>query len=143
MRKILSTVVLLCSVQSVFAANDPYIQTVKDMYNLGKKSESGMQVIELYSDASLKQAFNLQARNGEVCGFDHDVMWQSQDPEYNKSLKFDKLGQNKVKVSLGKGKWDHAGTVVYTLKCNGNNCKVSDIQDSGGSVKQNILRECK
>lgn len=143
MRKILLITTLLFSVQSVFAASDPYIQTVKDMYNLGKKSQDGMQVIELYSDSSLKHAFNLHARNGEVCGFGQDVMWQSQDPEYNKSLKFTKLGQNQVKVSLSKGKWDKAGTVVYTLKCNGNDCKVSDVRDSDGSLKNNILRECR
>lgn len=143
MRKILSTVVLLCSVQSVFAAGDPYIQTVKDMYNLGKKAQNSMQVLELYSDTSLKQAFDLHARNGEVCGFDHDVMWESQDPEYTRSLKFSKLGQNQVKVSLSKGKWDSAGTVVFTLKCNGNDCKVSDVHDDSGSLKKNILRECK
>ena len=37
MYKVLAMVVLFCSIQSVFAASDPYIQTVKDMYSLGKK----------------------------------------------------------------------------------------------------------
>lgn len=142
MRKISFIAVSFCFVQSVFAASDPYIQTVKEMYNLGKKSEEGMQVIELYSDASLKQAFNLHARNGEVCGFEQDAMWQSQDPEFNVPLQFSKVGQNKVKVSLGKGKWNKGGSVTYTLKCSGNNCKVSDVIDSSGSLKKNILAEC-
>ena len=74
MYKVLAIVVLFCSIQSVFAASDPYIQTVKEMYKLGKKSEEGMQVIELHSDASLKQAFNLNARNGEVCGFTDNLL---------------------------------------------------------------------
>ena len=142
MRKISSMVVLFCFVQSVSAASDPYIQTVKEMYNLGKKSETGMQTIELYSDSSLKQAFNLHARNGEVCGFEQDVMWQSQDPEFNVPLQFSKVGQNKVKVSLGKGKWNKQSSVTYILKCNGNDCKVSDVIDSSGSLKKNILAEC-
>ena len=112
------------------------------MYTLGKKSEEGMQVIELHSDASLKKAFNLHARNGEVCGFGQDVMWQSQDPEFNVPLQFSKVGQNKVKVSLGKGKWNKQSSVTYILKCNGNDCKVSDVIDSSGSLKKNILAEC-
>lgn len=112
------------------------------MYSLGKKSEEGMQVIELHSDASLKKAFNLHARNGEVCGFWQDVMWQSQDPEFNVPLQFSKVGQNKVKVSLGKGKWNKQSSVTYILKCNGNDCKVSDVIDSSGSLKKNILAEC-
>lgn len=140
MRNISFIAVLFCFVQSVFAANDTYIQTVKEMYNLGKKSEEGMQVVELYSDTSLKQAFNLHARNGEVCGFGQDVMWQSQDPQYNIPLQFSKVGQNKVKVSLGKGNKQRA--VTYILKCNGNDCKVSDVIDSSGSLKKNILAEC-
>lgn len=143
MRKILSIAILLCSVQSVFAAEDPYIQTVKDIYNLSKRSQNSMQVLEFYSDTSLKDAFDLHTQNGEVCGFDHDVLWESQDPEYNRSLKFMKLGKNQVKVSLGKGKWDRAGTVILTLKCDGNDCKVSDVRDSSGSLKNNILRECR
>lgn len=142
MYKVLAMVVLFCSIQSVFAASDPYIQTVKEMYKLGKKSEEGMQVIELHSDASLKKAFNLHARNGEVCGFGQDVMWQSQDPEFNVPLQFSKVGQNKVKVSLGKGKWNKQSSVTYILKCNGNDCKVSDVIDSSGSLKKNILAEC-
>ena len=139
---IFSAIILTCSIEAVFAANDPYVQTIKEMYRLGAKYEDGMKVIELYSDDSLKQALNVHARNGEVCGFSQDMMWQSQDPEYTRSVKFTKLGQNQVKASLSKGQWNQASTVIYTLKCNGGKCKVSDIQDAGGSLKKNILREC-
>ena len=64
----------------------------------------------------------------------------------NKATDFDnyfsKVGQNKVKVSLGKGKWNKQSSVTYILKCNGNDCKVSDVIDSSGSLKKNILAEC-
>lgn len=143
MRKVIfSTIILFCSIDAVFAGNDPYVQTVKEMYSLGAKYEDGMKVIDLYSDNSLKQALNVHAGSGEVCGFAQDVMWQSQDPEYTRSVKFSKLGPNRVKASLSKGKWDQASTVIYTLNCNGGKCKVSDIQDADGSLKKNILREC-
>lgn len=143
MRKILSITVLFFSMQSVFAADDPAIQTVKKMYSLGAKSEVGMQIIEKYSDVSLKKAFQLHAKNAEVCGFEQDVMWQSQDPEYHRSLQFSKVGQNQVKVILAKGKWDQASSVVYTMNCHGQQCQVSDVHDATGSLKKNILAECR
>ena len=56
--------------------------------------------------------------------------------QYNKE-------QAKYSTELSKEMWDKAGTVVYTLKCNGNDCKVSDVRDSDGSLKNNLLRECR
>lgn len=144
MRNLFSIAVLFVFIQPVFAAGeDPYIQTVKEMYKLGAKSQDGMTIIERYSDSSLKQAFNLHAKNGEVCGFGQDVMWQSQDPNYNRPVNFSKISQNKVKAVLGQSRNQKADTVVYTLKCSGTNCKVSDVQDSSGSLKNNILQDCK
>lgn len=143
MRYFLSIAFLFCCAQLVFATNDPYVQTIKEMYRFDKKSQEWVKTMRLFSNPSLNQAFNLHDKNGGVCGFGQNVMWQSQDPEYNIPLNFTKFGQNKVKVSLGKGKWNQSSIVIYTLQCNGGNCKISDANDSDGSLKQNILRGCK
>ncbi len=135
--------VSILSISSAYAAQDIQIETVKKMYQAGKKSEQGMEMIEKYADAGLKQAFKVQEKFGEMCGFEHDVMWQSQDPEYNRALTFTKLANNQVKVNLAKGKWHSASSVTYTLSCNGNTCKVADVRDTSGSLKQNILKECR
>jgi hypothetical protein len=135
--------VSILSISNAYAAQDIQIETVKKMYQAGKKSENGMEVIEKYADAGLKQAFKVQEKFGEICGYEADVMWQSQDPEYNRALTFTKIANNQVKVNLAKGKWHPASSVTYKLSCNGNTCKVADVIDTSGSLKQNILKECR
>lgn len=139
---LLCTLLSVFVMQSGFAASDAQMDFVKTLYQTGKNLEKGTEIVEMYADESLKQAFNLHADTGEVCGFAADVMWQSQDPEYQKKLSFTKVGQNQVKVNMAKKNYDHASWVTYKLNCKGNVCKISDTINSSGSLKKNIYDEC-
>ena len=131
-----------CCITIAYAASDRQVETIKALYQQAKAQQQGMEILEKYADNSLAQAFKVKAQNGEVCGTDHDVVWQSQDPEYDRKLTFTKLGNNRVKVNLAKGQWHEPSSVVYQLKCKGNHCQVSDVIEGRNSLKQDILDEC-
>lgn len=138
----LAAMLSACCITTAYAASDRQVETIKALYQQAKAQQQGMEILEKYADSSLAQAFKVKAQNGEVCGTDHDVVWQSQDPEYDRKLTFTKLGNNRVKVNLAKGQWHEPGSVVYQLKCKGNHCQVSDVIEGRNSLKQDILDEC-
>ena len=127
----------------VYAEDSLAVKTVKEMYNLGARYDKGMEVIELFADEGLTQAFNLQQSSEDLCGNEYDVMWQSQDPEYKRKLTFSTVATNQIKVNLGAGQWHKPQSVNYKLTCKSGVCKVSDVVDSEGSLKNRINKECK
>lgn len=127
--------------QNVFAAPDMQIDFVKKLYETGRNLGKGTEVVEMYADKSLQRAFNVAAESGESC-FGADPMWQSQDPEYQKKLAFSKAGKNQVKVNMAKKNYDQASWVIYKLNCQNNVCKISDLIDQEGSLKQSIYEVC-
>ena len=137
------TLMITFAMQSSFAATDIQMDFVKKLYQTGKQLQKGTEIVEMYADDSLKLAFNLAARDGEVCGFGADPMWQSQDPEYQKKLTFTKVGENKIKVNMAKKNYDHASWVTYKLNCKGRVCKISDVIDNTGSLMKNTYEECR
>lgn len=139
--KYLITLIFIFS-PPIWAADDLSIHTIKQMYDLGQKSNMGTEIIKKYSDASLKKAFDMHDKHDDLCGFDYDLMWQSQDPNYQRTLKFSKITPNKVKVTLEKDQWDTLKTITYILNCHDQTCSISDIYDQAGSVKRNILKDC-
>lgn len=142
--KILKLVLTLSvlSISTAYAASDIQVTTIKSLYQQAKAKRQGMEILPKYADSTLAQALNVKAQYGEVCGTDHDVVWQSQDPEYNRKLTFTNLGNNQIKVNLGKSQWHQPNSVIYKLNCAGNSCKVSDVMEGNESLKQNILNEC-
>ena len=138
------TLMTTFAMQSSFAATDVPMDFVKKLYQTGKQLEKGTELIELYQDESLQKAFRfMQNYEGEMCGYDYDMMWQSNDPNFNRKLIFTKVGANEVKVDLGKAEFYKPSWVKYKLNCKGGVCKISDIIDNGGSLKQRIYKECR
>lgn len=132
-----------CSITTAYAASDRQVETIKALYQQAKAKQQGMEMLAKYADSSLAQAFKVKARQDDVCGTDHDVVWQSQDPEYDRKLTFTKLGNNRVKVNLAKGQCHEPSSVVYQQKCKGNHCQVSDVIERKDSLKQDILDKCR
>ena len=128
---------------SSFATESLALQTVKQMYDLAKRYEKGMEVVSLFADESLTQAFNRQSFDEGICGYDYDLLWQSQDPEYQRKINFTAVGFNQVRVDLGKGEWHKASSVGYKMNCQNGTCKVNDVIDEFGSLKARIYAQCK
>lgn len=128
------------STQHVFAASDVQMDFVKKLYQTGKQLEKGNELIEMYADNNLQKAIDVW-NSAEYC-VAYDVMWQSNDPPFHRPLTFTNLGNNQIKVKLGKVKFFKESWVKYKLNCNGSICKISDVIDDTGSLKKNIYEEC-
>lgn len=122
----------------VFASAALKMQLIQQMYGLDKKAQHGNATLNLFADRALQDAFKLIPK-GEICGIDHDVMWQSQDPNYQSRLSFSKLQNGKINVIVG-----NSGTVSYALNCKGTLCKITDAFDAGKqSVKKRLITDCR
>lgn len=122
------------------AKDNLQVQTLKQMYSMGKDLEKGNELITMYADKSFKEAVNIW-NNAEYC-IPYDVMWQSNDPPYNRSVSYKLLQNNQVQVFLGSVPNYDAASLIYKLSCTEDTCKISDIVDEVGSLKNNIYNEC-
>ena len=134
---------LLLAGQSTYAQDSIAMKTVKEIYDLGKRYEKGMEVIELFADESLQRAFNLASSYEYICGYDYDVLWQSQDPEYQRNIHFTQIGSDQIRVNLAKAQWHKASSVGYKMNCQNGVCKINDIVDEYGSLKARIQQQCR
>jgi hypothetical protein len=144
MLKKISIYLLLSLLFSVtHAQKSIQVQTIQHMYEQGRQQQKGMDLIIKQSELSLKKAFKLHDQSDDVCGYDQDIMWQSQDPNFNRPFQITALGQNRVKVHFAKTASDASQEVIYTLKCTNRICQISDVHDQFGSLKENITQECR
>lgn len=139
---------MVFATQSSFSASDAKIDFVENIYQTGKQLEKGDELIQLYADEGLQHAIKAREHwysknEGDMCEADgYDRMWQSNDSPYHRPLSFKNIGNNKIKVNLGKVQFYDASWVTYTLNCKGNVCKISDVIDENGSLKKNIYKYC-
>ena len=125
----------------VHAAQEQQLKTLQEMYSLGKRLEKGNEIIEMYADQSLTRAFYHEASSDEYC-IGGDIMWQSNDPPFERKVTYTKLGNNKIKANLHAFKPNYEATwVIYQFNCSSGQCKVSDVFDSEGSFKR-ALNSC-
>lgn len=134
---------LLISISS-FSSDDLQINTIKEIYQLGKKLQQGNTLLQAYYDENLESAFdNLREENAEDCPHIwYDLMWQSNDNEYNQKPSFTKVGQNLVRVKLAAYGNYSSKSVTYRLSCKSGVCKISDIIDTNGSLKNQLVMQC-
>ena len=139
-------IITLCTMSSVYAGQNLPIETVKQMYQESRELED-TNILAKYADKHLGQTLKRMEKvftdSGMVCGYDYDVLWHSQDPEYHRKLTFTQLPNQQVKVDLAKTELTKAETLIYQLNCQSNRCKVSDVLENGRSLKQKILRSCR
>lgn len=129
-------IVALCTSTVALASPSHKLDTIKHMYQVDKKAQQGNQTLILFTDRSLQRLFE-QMPAEEVC-LDHDVMWQSQDPDYRKKLRFSTAKDGRVNVKLGS-----SASVSYSLNCIGSQCKITDAFDDGKvSIKKTIIENC-
>ena len=129
-------IITLCTSTMALASPSHKLDAVKHMYQVDKKVQQGNQTLILFADRSLQRVFE-QMPADEVC-LDHDVMWQSQDPNYRQKLRFYTAQNGRVNVKLGS-----SASVSYSLICTGSQCKITDAFDDGKvSIKKTIIENC-
>lgn len=131
----------------VYAADssNAKLNTVKQMYQYHIKTGGEKNTLGQFADSGLKQALKQmnqynKKHPGELSCIEEDPMTNSQDPQAalrGRQPKLSLLPSGQVKASMASGK------VTYSLSCAGNQCKVSDVFSSGGSLKQQIHQYCR
>lgn len=121
--------------------NSPKLTTIQSLYALSTEKELGSEVLlKRYSSESFKQALALErqvAETGMVCGSGGDIMWQSQDTDFQEAVTFALDAEDRVVVQLS-----DRDTLSYVLTCEEDRCLIEDIHDFGGSVKEMLLTDC-
>jgi len=121
--------------------NSPKLTTIQSLYALSTEKQLGSEVLlERYSSESFKQALALErqvAETGMVCGSGGDIMWQSQDTDFQEPVIFALDAEDRVVVQLS-----DRDTLSYVLTCEEDRCLIEDIHDFGGSVKEMLLTDC-
>ena len=105
-------------------------------------------VLEQYGNQELQAAMKLERdyfnREEMSCHIGYDVLWDSQDPDYEQEKQFSLTEKGLVKVSLAQG-----SNVYYDLSCDGfddsADCKVADVilDEDGASLKEYLLKTCR
>lgn len=120
---------------------NPKLTIIQEMYAISSEQELGSEVLlERYSSEVFKQALALErkvAESGMICGSGGDVMWQSQDTDFQEAVTFAIDAEDRVVVQLS-----DRDTLSYVLTCEKDTCLIEDIYDFGGSVKEMLLADC-
>lgn len=104
------------------------IATIAKMYEQDI-SNQGMDypvVLQQYGSQELQAAMQLEQdyfkREQASCHIGYDVLWNSQDPDYEQEMQFSLAEQGLVQVSLAQG-----DDVYYEMTCNDSSCQVADV----------------
>jgi len=111
------------------------INTIKNMYKEELKTHKGNQILYQYSTKELKTLLDKDTNSlGESCVIDHNILMQSQDPDYeNARFEFSLDDLNLIKVDI-----DGKEPVLFDLECNNGICKVKDVFINNQSLNVNI-----
>ena len=135
------------ALQTTFAMK---VTTIADMYqqDIDNQGQDYPVVLHQYGSPELKAAMQLERdyfdREQMSCHIGYDVLWSSQDPDYEQEKQFSLTEKGLVKVSLAQG-----SNVYYDLSCDGiddsADCKVVDVilDEDGASLKEYLLKTCR
>ena len=129
---------------------DMKIATIAKMYeqDISNQGMDNPVVLQQYANLDLQAAMKLEQdyfdREQMSCHVGYDVLWNSQDPDYEQEKQFSITDKGLVKVSLAQG-----SNVHYDLVCDGMddsmNCQVADVimDKDEGSLKEYLLQTCR
>ena len=127
------------------AFEDKKLATIQAMYEQDISNE-GMDypvVLQQYANQNLQAAMQLEQdyfdKQQMSCHIGHDVLWDSQDPDYTQQKQFSMTDAGWVQVSLAQG-----SLVYYDLTCEDTHCAVADVVlEDGRSFKNYLLENCR
>ena len=126
------------------------VTTIADMYqqDIDNQGQDYPVVLHQYGSPELKAAMQLERdyfdREQMSCHIGYDVLWSSQDPDYEQDKQFAVTEQGLVQVSLAQG-----DDVYYELSCKsvGHDvaCQVTDVilDKDGKSLREYLLEHCR
>ncbi len=132
--------------------SDAQVAVISQMYeqDISVEGFSEKPILLEYSIAELIAAFVLEQayydREQISCNIGHDILWDSQDPDYSQDKQFAVTEQGLVKVSLAQG-----SDIYYELACSSIDekaeCKIADVmldEDIYGSrtLKSYLIKNC-
>ena len=129
---------------------DMKIETIAKMYeqDISNQGMDNPVVLQQYANLDLQAAMKLEQdyfdREQMSCHVGYDVLWNSQDPDYEQEKQFSITDKGLVKVSLAQG-----SNVYYDLSCDGigeeAKCQVADVimDKDEGSLKEYLLQTCR
>lgn len=121
------------------------VATITKMYqqDASNQGQDYPVTLEQYGSQELQAAMQLERdyfdREQMSCHVGYDVLWASQDPDYEQEKKFLMTTQGLVKVSLA-----HGSNVYYDLSCDDVDCQVTDVilDEDGSSLKDYLIEAC-
>lgn len=126
------------------------IATITKMYQQDVDNE-GMDnptVLQQYANTELQAAMQAEQdyfdKTQMSCHVGYDVLWNSQDPDYEQDKQFAVTEQGMVQVSLAKG-----SKIYYDLSCGDfdgkADCQVADVilDEDGRSLRKHLLETCR
>ena len=123
--------------------NNIKIATITEMYAENASDQyAQMPTLRKYADQDLQKAMRLEEdyfdKHEMICGTGHDVMWDSQDPDYAQDKQISINTEGLVQVNLAQG-----SEVYYKLTCDDDNCQVADvIMTDNESLKDFLNSNC-
>ncbi|SLJ84653.1 hypothetical protein [Psychrobacter sp. DAB_AL43B] len=126
------------------------VATIAKMYeqDISNQGMDNPVVLQQYANSELQAAMQLEQdyfdKEQMSCHVGYDVLWDSQDPDYEQEKEFSITEQGLVKVSLAQG-----SNVYYDLSCDGMNkeikCQVADVimDEDGASLRKYLLETCR
>lgn len=126
------------------------VATIAKMYeqDISNQGMDNPVVLQQYANSELQAAMQLEQdyfdKEQMSCHVGYDVLWDSQDPDYEQEKEFSITEQGLVKVSLAQG-----SNVYYDLSCDGMNkeikYQVADVimDEDGASLREYLLETCR
>lgn len=111
------------------------IDLVKAMYKEELNTHNGNEVLAKYSTQEFKEILQKDKNaQGEACVVDHNILMQSQDPNYEYAkFEFSIDEQDFVKVNfLDKS------PLLFSLKCENTKCEINDVLVEARSLRSDI-----
>ncbi|ALF58910.1 hypothetical protein [Psychrobacter urativorans] len=130
---------------SVADSQTQKIATIKKMYqqDIDNEGQDYPVVLQQYASKDLQAAMQREQdyfkREQTSCNIGYDVLWDSQDPDYEQEKQFSVTEQGLVQVSLAQG-----SIVNYELACDDKECLVHDmiVDKNGTSLKKYLNEAC-
>lgn len=111
-----------------------------ELYELLEQNEfaSGNEVLYRYSTESFKTILDMVNQfEGEVCGINHDILIQGQDPLYKPDFNFKLNAEKQVTSDMRDGE-----KLTFDLVCDDGQCQIYDVIETNDSVAQYIKKDC-
>ncbi|WP_367107414.1 hypothetical protein [uncultured Psychrobacter sp.] len=126
------------------------VDTIAKMYqqDVNNQGQDYPVVLQQYGSPELQAAMQLEQdyfdKEQMSCHIGYDVLWSSQDPDYEQDKQFSVTSKGLVQVSLAQG-----NDVYYELSCDRTDdkavCQVTDVilDEDGTSLQEHLLKNCR